>query len=77
MNKYTLEITEAEAWAVATALFEYAQDSISDEHGKLTLAVYTRLKTIMLKKSEELFLESRSCTCSSYQIENYGHKCGR
>jgi hypothetical protein len=37
---YTVKISENEMWAVVEALFEYQKNPISEEHGKLALAVY-------------------------------------
>jgi len=46
---YQVELSESEMWAVVTALMEYSEEPMSDEHGVLALQVYERIKKLVLE----------------------------
>lgn len=56
---FVVEISEEEVWAVVTALREYSNNPINEEHGKLSLSVYQRIKALVLEESEKRLLESQ------------------
>lgn len=57
-EKYIIEMSEEEMWAVVTALFEYNRNPISENHGKLALDVYNRIKEMALVRISQHLSEA-------------------
>jgi len=60
MEKYNIEINEKEMWIVVKALHDYSeQEETSHENSNIAMSVFDRIKTIVMKRSEENFIKSR------------------